>query len=108
VRTLSFHQLAIKIAGSVEDFYTPDHLRTLIRNAGFPAPIKFSEAKNAEPFWIEAEVDDHLASLAAKRPRQRVTAVTDGATGTEAPKTSAARNRRQKRRSDAAAETPEL
>ena len=64
LRTLSFKQLAKKVAGSEEDFYSPDHLRKKVKDREFPAPIYLSPKK---PVWVEEEIDRHLAELMAKR-----------------------------------------
>ena len=64
MRTLSFSQLAVKVANSEEDFYSKDHLRNKIKAGQFPAPIYLLPKR---PVWIEEEIDNYLADLVAKR-----------------------------------------
>jgi predicted DNA-binding transcriptional regulator AlpA len=64
LNALSFEQVAIKVAGSVENFYSRDHLRTKIKAGEFPRPIYLSRKKQV---WVEAEIDRYLTKLAAKR-----------------------------------------
>ena len=44
--------------------YTDDHIRRKVKDGTFPAPIRLSERRIA---WIEEEIDEWLAELAAKR-----------------------------------------
>ena len=44
--------------------YTDDHLRRLVKQGRFPAPIKLGPGKNA---WLETEIDDWLKARAAER-----------------------------------------
>jgi predicted DNA-binding transcriptional regulator AlpA len=64
LNALSFEQMAIKVAGSVENFYSRDHLRYKIKAGEFPRPVYLSSKKQV---WVEAEIDRYLTELAAKR-----------------------------------------
>jgi prophage regulatory protein len=44
--------------------YTRRHTERLVREQKFPAPLKVGEHRIA---WIEEEVDEHYARLAAQR-----------------------------------------
>ena len=61
---LSFEQVAIKVAGSVEHFYSRDHLPNKIKAGEFPRPVYLFPKKQV---WVEAEIDRYLTELAAKR-----------------------------------------
>jgi predicted DNA-binding transcriptional regulator AlpA len=67
LNALSFEQVAMKVAGSVESFYSRDHLRHKIKAGGFPPPIYLSPKRQV---WLEAEIDRYLAELAAKREQR--------------------------------------
>ncbi len=46
--------------------YTREHLRRLIADNRFPAPVALSNKRIA---WVEDEVSDWIANLAARRPQ---------------------------------------
>jgi predicted DNA-binding transcriptional regulator AlpA len=46
--------------------FTRQWLHKLIQEARFPRPVKAGKNRN---FWIEAEIDQYLSEIAAKRDR---------------------------------------
>jgi prophage regulatory protein len=61
MRLLSYHQLRDRGVP-----YTREHLRRLIADNRFPAPVALSNKRIA---WVESEVSDWIADLAARRPQ---------------------------------------
>ncbi len=47
--------------------YTRRHTERLVAEGKFPTPIKLGEGRNGRIAWIESEIDEHYAKLAAQR-----------------------------------------
>jgi len=61
MRLLNYAQLRQKMG---DGFYVRDHLRRLVKEGKFPAPVPISDRRIA---WIEDEVDAWLAARVAQR-----------------------------------------